>query len=55
MRKYADDYKLERTEDEKGRIRKTAKYIGNYYEVNLDSLDLIKFRRIALLLLIVTI
>ena len=55
MRKYAEDYELERTEDEKGRIRKTAKYIGDYYEVNLDSLDLIKFRRLALLLLIVII
>ena len=55
MRKYADDYELERTEDEKGRIRKTAKYIGDHYEVNVESQDLIKFRRIALLLLIVTV
>jgi len=33
MRKYAEDYELERKEDEKGRIKKTAKYVGDYYEV----------------------
>jgi len=55
MRKYANDYELERTEDRKGRIKKTAKYIGDYYEVNVESQDLIRFRRIALLLLIVTV
>ena len=52
MRKYAEDYELERKEDEKGRIKKTAKYVGDYYEVRVESQNLIRFRRIAVLLLV---
>jgi hypothetical protein len=52
MRKYAEDYELERKEDEKGRIKKTAKYVGEYYEVNVELQDLIRFRRVALLFLV---
>lgn len=53
MRKYADDYEVVGTEDEKGRVKKAAKYIGDYYEVNIESQDLVKFRRIALLLMVI--
>jgi hypothetical protein len=52
MRKYAEDYELERKEDEKERIKKTAKYVGEYYEVNVELQDLIRFRRVALLFLV---
>jgi hypothetical protein len=52
MRKYADDYEVVRMEDEKGRIKKTAKYVGDYYEVNVEAQDLVRFRRIAVMLLI---
>jgi len=55
MRKYAKDYELERKEDEKGRIKKTTKYIGDYFEVRVELHDLIKFRRIAFLLLLIVV
>lgn len=49
-RKYAQDYDLVVTTDEKGRERRKAVYRGIYYEVNLDQADLLKFRRFNLLL-----
>ncbi len=50
MKRYADDYKVVITEDEKGREKKAAVYQGEYYEIAVDEQSLSKFRQICLIL-----
>ena len=50
MKRYADDYKVVITEDEKGREKKAAVYQGEYYEIAVSEQSLSKFRRNCLLL-----
>jgi len=52
MRRYADDYEIAYEKDKKGREKKIAVYKGQYFEVNIDETQLVKFRRICILLLI---
>jgi hypothetical protein len=51
MRKYLDDYEVVVQEDEKGREKRTAVYVGAYYRINIDDEALRKFRRNSLILL----
>jgi hypothetical protein len=51
MKKYADDFKVVITEDKKGREKKEAVYAGKFFDVTIDEKELIKFRRISLVLL----
>ncbi len=54
-KRYADDYELVITTDEKGNEKKTAVYRGEYYEIALDEDGLTRFKRKSLLLLAVII
>ena len=51
MKKYADDYKVVIKEDEKGREKREAIYKGKFFDITIDEKELIKFRRISLVLL----
>ncbi|MEJ2487345.1 MAG: hypothetical protein P8Y68_16595 [Anaerolineales bacterium] len=51
-RKYKDDYKIISSTDERGREKRVASYLGNYYEVSLNQEELLKFKRLSFLLLI---
>jgi hypothetical protein len=51
MKKYAGDYKVVFTMDEKGREKRGAVYKGKFFDLNLDEKALIKFRRTSLVLL----
>lgn len=51
MRKYIGDYEVVIQEDEKGREKGVAVYVGDYYEVNLDEAALRTFRRNSLILM----
>ncbi len=53
MRKYADDYEIEITEDAKGREKKVAVYRGAYYEIAADEKQIKKFRLLSILLTLV--
>ncbi len=52
MKRYADDYDIEITEDEKGREKKTAVYRANYFKIDISEGELRKFRRNTIVLLI---
>jgi heme exporter protein D len=52
MRKYADDYELVYEDDGKGGEKKTARYIGQYFEIDIDQASLVKFKRNSLVLTI---
>jgi hypothetical protein len=51
MKKYADDYETVVTVEESGREIKTAVFRGDYFEIELDKISILKFRRISTLLL----
>ena len=51
MRKYARDYEFIDTEDENGHQKSTLVYCGKYYELELDTEELIRFKKISLMLL----
>lgn len=51
MKKYADDFKVVVKEDEKGREKREAVYEGNFFDITIDEKELIKFRRISMVLL----
>jgi len=53
MKKYADDYELVYEDDGKGGEIKSARYIGNYFEIDIDQLDLIRFKRNSLILTVI--
>ena len=55
MKKFTDDYEIVVQEDEKGREKRTAVYVGEYYEINIDGEALRIFRRNSLILLAVVI
>jgi hypothetical protein len=52
MKKYADDYDLVITEDEKGREKKKAVYRANYFKIDISLGELKTFKRKAIVLLI---
>jgi hypothetical protein len=54
MRKYADDYEIEITEDAKGREKKVAVYRGAYYEIAANEKQIKTFRLLSILLTLVT-
>jgi hypothetical protein len=51
MRKYREDYEIVYEDDGKGGEKKSARYIGNYFEVDINQSELVKFRRNSLILL----
>ena len=51
MRKYARDYEIKDSEDENGHKKSELAYIGKYYELELDTPELIRFKKISFLLL----
>ena len=51
MRKYARDYEFVDTEDENGHQKSTMVYRGKYYELELDTAELIRFKKVSFLLL----
>lgn len=51
MKKYIDDYEVVVQEDSRGREKRVAVYVGDYYEVKIDEISLQKFRRNSLILL----
>jgi hypothetical protein len=51
MKRYADDYDVVVTEDEKGREKKTAVYGGKFFDVTIDQENLIKFRSAGMILI----
>ena len=55
MKRFTDDYEIVVQEDEKGREKRTAVYVGEYYEINIDGEALRIFRRNSLILLAVVI
>ena len=55
MKKYADDYEIVITEDANGKEKKSAVYRGDYYEVQFDESQLLRFKRINLLLLLIVV
>ncbi len=55
MRKYVKDFKVVITEDEKGHEKKEAVYEGKFFDVTMDEKELINFRRISLVLLVLII
>ncbi|OJX38389.1 MAG: hypothetical protein BGO78_10355 [Chloroflexi bacterium 44-23] len=55
MRKYANDYEIVTIEDENGREKETLVYRGKYYQVELDTAGLVRYKRISLLLLAIII
>jgi hypothetical protein len=50
MKKYAEDYELVYEDDGKGGEKKAARYIGDYFEVDLEPSELAKFKRNSLIL-----
>ena len=44
MKKYIDDYEVVVQENEKGRSKREAVYVGDYYEINLDETEFRNFR-----------
>ncbi len=55
MRKNVKDFKVVITEDEKGHEKKEAVYEGKFFDVTMDEKELINFRRISLVLLVLII
>jgi hypothetical protein len=55
MKKYADDYKIVYEDDGKGSEKKVARYIGNFFEIDIKGPKLVKFRRNSLILLAIVI
>lgn len=55
MRKYAEDYEIIYEDDGKGGEKKAARYIGNFFEIDIKGPDLVKFRRNSLILLAIVI
>lgn len=51
MRKYARDYEIIEAEDENGRQKSKLVYIGKYYELELETEELIQFKKTSFLLL----
>lgn len=49
-KKYIRDYDLVETEDEQGRVKKTAVYRGDYFTINLDESQIKQFKRDSILL-----
>ena len=49
MKKYIDDYEVVVQTNEKGREKREAVYVGDYYEINLDETEFRNFRRNSLL------
>jgi hypothetical protein len=55
MRRYADDYEIGYEIDQKGREKKVAVYRGQYFEVNIEEAQLVRFKRICLVLVLLII
>jgi heme exporter protein D len=53
MKKYADDYELVYEDDGKGGETKSARYIGNYFEIDIDQPALVRFKRNSLILTVI--
>ncbi|HEY9121552.1 MAG TPA: hypothetical protein VIM80_01015 [Brevefilum sp.] len=53
MRKYADDYEIVYEDDGKGGEKKTARYIGQYFEIDVDQPALVRFKRTSLILTVI--
>lgn len=51
MRKYAEDYEIGIELDKKGREKKVALYVGQFFDVSLDEPQLKRFRLVSMLLL----
>ena len=51
MKRYADDFKVVIKEDEKGREKREAVYQGKFFDITIDEKELLRFRRISLVLL----
>ena len=51
MRKYARDYEIIEAEDENGRQKSKLVYIGKYFELELETEELIQFKKTSFLLL----
>ncbi|MDY6873568.1 MAG: hypothetical protein SVR81_06335 [Chloroflexota bacterium] len=51
MRKYAKDYEIGTERDKKGREKKVSVYVGKFFDVSLNEVELKRFRRISMLLL----
>lgn len=52
MKRYADDYETIITMDERGREKKKAVYRGSYYHIAADEIEITKFKRNSLLLIV---
>ncbi|HAF48139.1 MAG TPA: hypothetical protein DCL08_02725 [Anaerolineaceae bacterium] len=55
MRKYREDYEIVYEDDGKGGEKKVARYIGNFFEIDIKGSELVKFRRNSLILLAIVI
>lgn len=55
MRKYREDYEIVYEDDGKGGEKKVARYIGNFFEIDIKGPELVKFRRNSLILLAIVI
>ena len=55
MRKYRADYEIVYEDDGKGGEKKVARYIGNFFEIDIKGSELVKFRRNSLILLAIVI
>ncbi len=51
FKRFADDYETQVTTDEAGHESKKAVYRGKYYTIDLTEPELVRFRKLALLLL----
>jgi heme exporter protein D len=51
MRKYREDYEIVYEDDGKGGEKKVARYIGNFFDIDIKGPELVKFRRNSLILL----
>jgi heme exporter protein D len=49
MKKFIDDYEVVVQENAKGREKRVAVYVGDYYEINLDETEFTVFRHNSLL------
>lgn len=52
MKKYTDNYELTVTENEKGYEKHVAVYRGDYFEISLDQVGLVNFKKYCIFLLV---
>lgn len=52
MKRFKDDYEVVAFQDERGREKHKLEYRGKYFEISIDEIELLKFRRYSIFLLL---